>query len=130
MTSAITKINKNLIQKIEKNGISDIIKPLVKEIEMQDMYISGTLSIHKNAYKKLKEGDCLNLKRDVDNKFDDYAIAMFTKEGEKVGFIQEQYSKLYYNLISAGKLIIGKVKKINTTYEPFQILVTLYLKDF
>ena len=72
-----------LVTAIQQNGITDLIKPLVKEIFLFDTFIAGTSYVDKNLIDALNSDDKLILRREGDNKFDDKAVLVLNKDQKK-----------------------------------------------
>ena len=132
MSKELQTINSNVLSGINKNGVSSVIKPLTKEIQLFDCFISETYDTDELVISKLKIGDEINTKKDENNLFDEYAVALFSIQGEKIGYIPELYSSIVNKLISAGKVIKAKIVDIDPDIEddiPI-IKVNVYLVDF
>ena len=63
------KKNDVIIKSSANNNLSDVIKPLVKEIHLFDTFIAGTSYIEKELLERLKVDDKLTLQRE-NNKYD------------------------------------------------------------
>jgi hypothetical protein len=125
----ITK-NKELLETITNTELNDLIKPLVKEIHLFDTYVAGTTYVaDQNVFNEINIGDRLTLVRE-ENKFDDNAILIQTKEGFKLGYIPEKDNLIFSRLMDAGKLLIAKI----STHEPrgkfHKIGIGIYLTDY
>ncbi len=119
-----------LVNVIDQHDLSSIIKPLVKEIYLFDTFIAGTLQLKdKSPLEGIREGDKLNLQREED-KFDSNAIALFNEKGQKLGYIPEKDDMVFARLMDAGKLLVGKIAKINSMKSFKQIAIGIYLVDF
>ena len=132
MSKGLQVINSNVLSEINKNGISSIIKPLTKEIQLFDCFVSEIYDTAELVIEELKIGDELTTKNDENNLFDDFAVALFNCKGEKIGYIPELYSSIINKLISAGKVIKAKITDIDHDIEediPI-IKVDIYLVDF
>lgn len=126
----LANIEKTAIGEISKNGIGDIVKPLVNEIHLFDTFIAGTSYIEeKEIFNKLKEGDELILIRE-DNKFDSNAIMIKTKSKEKLGYVPEKDNVIFSRLLDAGKLLKAKIKNIDKKGTFNKIAIGIYLYDF
>ena len=132
MSKELQTINSNVLSEINKNGVSSVIKPLTKETQLFDCFISETYDTNMSIISKLKIGDEINAKKDENNLFDEYAVALFSAQGKKIGYIPELYSSIVNKLISAGKVIKAKIVDIDPDIEddiPI-IKVNVYLVDF
>ncbi|MBR1454648.1 MAG: HIRAN domain-containing protein [Lachnospiraceae bacterium] len=126
----LAKIEKDTLTTITKNSISDIIKPLTNEIHLFDTYIAGTTHISKHEiFDNLNIGNELILIRE-DNKFDEKAILIMTKDKEKLGYIPEKDNVIFSRLMDAGKLLKAKIKSIDKKGSFNKIAISIYLYDF
>ena len=110
-----------------EQSLSDIIRPLTREIYLFDSYVAGTTHLKdKTVFEKIKEGDKLTLQRE-DNKYDNNAIIIFTANKEKIGYVPEKDNIVFARLMDAGKLLTAKISKKGEFY---QIKIGIYLTDF
>jgi len=119
-----------LITTIQQNGITDLIKPLVKEIFLFDTFIAGTSYVDKKLIEALSPDDKLILRREEDNRFDDRAVMVLDKDQHKVGYIPEKDNAIFSRLMDAGKLLTAKVKKIDRKGDFSKIEIGIFLTDF
>ena len=126
---SITIKNNDLIEKINKNGIENLIKPLQKEIFLTDIYLSGIIFSSTASLSALKQGDSLTLQR-VNTKYDDFTVNVLTEKNEHVGEINEFYNAIFARLMDAGKKITAKVKRIVVNENRNVLLISVYLIDF
>ena len=68
--------------------LSELIKPLSREIHLFDTYIAGTANTARQLIDRLNSGDMLDLRSET-NKFEENAVAV-NSEGNKVGYIPEK----------------------------------------
>jgi len=122
--------NKELVSIISEDGITDLIKPLTKEISLFDTYIAGTSYVDSELIDKLEVGDKLILHREADNKFDDKAVLVLNADKVKVGYIPEKDNKIFSRLMDAGKLLTAKVKSINKKGDFYKVAIEIFLVDF
>ncbi len=132
MSRDLQVINSNVLSEMNKNGVSSVIKPLTKEIQLFDCFVSEIYDTDKSVIAKIKIGDEIATKKDEKNLFDEYAVALFNVEDEKIGYIPELYSSIVNKLISAGKVIKAKIEDIDTDIvEDITIVkIDVYLVDF
>lgn len=119
-----------LVTAIQQNGITDLIKPLVKEIFLFDTFIAGTSYVDKNLIDALSADDKLILRREGDNRFDDKAVLVLNMNQKKVGYIPEKDNAVFSRLMDAGKLLTAKVKKIDKKGDFSKIEISIFLTDF
>ncbi len=131
MKNEITPINKTeLVESIGLHGITDMIKPLVKEIELFETHVAGTSYTDPGLLSALKTGDKLILRREKDNKFDDLAVKFLNSDEVKIGYIPEKDNEIFARLMDAGKLLSAKIKNISNKGSYVKIDVTIFLVDF
>lgn len=131
MSNELTSTQGNMVSIIEESGITNLIKPLVKEIYLFDTYIAGTSYIENRAcFKELKVKDPLILRRDVENKFDEKAIVVLNQKKEKLGFIPRKDNAIFSRLLDAGKCLSATVKEINLKGDFYRIKININLVDF
>jgi len=130
MENEITVSSGQLAQTIEEFGVTDVIRPLIKEIYLFDTYVAGTSYIDRKVREKVSEGDKVILRREQDNRFDDKAIVILTEDQEKLGYVPEKDNRVFARLMDAGKLLTASVKKIDWKGDFSKIEISIYLVDF
>ena len=126
----LTKIDKNTISTIEKNGITDLVKTLTREIHLFDTFVAGVSHIEdKTVFDDLKIEDELVLVRE-DNKFDTKAILIKNINNKKLGYIPEKDNIIFSRLMDAGKLLKARVKNIEKLKGVTKIQISIFLFDF
>ena len=126
----VQKEKEALIASLGKDGISDLLEPLIKEIFLFDSYVAGTTYLEdKSVLEEIKEGDRLTLRRE-DNKFDDNAILLLTGDNKKLGYVPEADNIVFARLMDAGKQLIAKITDIEIKGTFHQIRIAIYLVDF
>lgn len=116
---------------IMSNGgdLSELIKPLSREIHLFDTFIAGTANTDKQLLGKLNAGDKLDLRSEV-NKFEENAVAVYFG-GNKIGYIPEKDVIIFSRLLDAGKALTAKVCDIDRSYNNLtKIKISIYLIDF
>lgn len=78
----------------------------------------------------LEENEELRLKREPENQYDKYAIAVYNSE-KKIGYIPRRNNKVFVRLMDGGKSILVKVKCVDYYFDKIEdIQIRLYLDDF
>ena len=109
--------------------LSELIKPLSREIHLFDTYIAGTANTDRPLIDKLSNGDKLDLRSEV-NKFEENAVAV-SSDGNKIGYIPEKDVIIFSRLLDAGKALTAKVSDIDRSYNNLaKIKISIYLIDF
>ncbi len=124
-------INKDNFVALQSNtDLGELIKPLIKEIHLFDTFIAGTTHLDdKNVIDEVKIDDKLDLKRE-DNKFDEKAILVLNKKGQKLGYIPEKDNIIFSRLLDAGKMLSATVSDIEHKGSFTKISIGIYLVDF
>ena len=119
-----------LVSAIDREGIGNVIKPLIDEIHLFDPFVAGTTHLKDDSVlKEISVGDKLTLQRE-DNKFDDNAILVLDEKKRKVGYIPERDNIIFARLMDAGKMLAAKVSKLDQKGSFTQITIGIYLVDF
>lgn len=130
MKNELAKTNSNQIALMDQKQLSDIIKPLSKEIHLFDSFVSGTLNIKdQSVFRQLKTGDKLILQRE-DSRFDANTINIFTEDKIKIGYVPEKDNVVFARLMDAGKLLIAKINDIQFKGTMPVISAGIYLIDY
>ena len=130
MADELTLSGGGLVALDAEKGLSEMIKPLKREIHLFDTYIAGTTYLKdQTVLEKIKENDRLTLLRE-DNKFDENAILVLNDQKEKLGYIPEKDNIVFSRLMDAGKLLIAKIKRVEKKGIFTQIRIGIYLVDF
>lgn len=124
-------INKDNFVALQSNtDLGELIKPLIKEIHLFDTFIAGTTHLDdKNVIDEVKIDDKLDLKRE-DNKFDEKAVLVLNKKGQKLGYIPEKDNIIFSRLLDAGKMLSATVSDIEYKGNFTKISIGIYLVDF
>ena len=99
--TSIIKVNPGLIAALASGGIS--IDVFAKEIVVLECLVAGTSfrkldKVDNELNKKVK----LTMKREADNKFDNFAIALWFQQ-TKVGYVPREKNEVIARLMDAGK---------------------------
>ena len=99
--TSIIKVNPGLIAALASGGIS--IDVFAKEIVVLECLVAGTSfrkldKVDNELNKKVK----LTMKREADNKFDNFAIALWFQQ-TKVGYVPREKNEVIARLMEAGK---------------------------
>lgn len=128
--TGLTEKQKNVVALVSEKGVGDLIKPLQKEIHLFDTFVAGTSHLpDKEILTTLQKGDQLILQRE-NNKFDENAILILTKEKKKIGYVPEKDNIVFSRLMDAGKLLTARILNISQKGTFTQISIGIYLIDF
>ena len=127
--NSLTVSDKSTLEVISKHDIGDMIKPFIREIYLFETYIAGTSHIdNQELFESLKEGDSFILVRE-ENKYDEMAIKVLTKNDEKLGYIPERDNEIFSRLMDAGKKLTAKMIEKDRSGHFWQIKIGIYLVD-
>ena len=130
MSNELTIKDTDLLATVTQTDLSDLIKPLVNEIHLFDTYVAGTTYLEdQSILDRIRIGDRLTLARE-ENKFDDKAIVIRTKDGQKLGYIPEKDNLIFSRLMDAGKLLMAKIRTHDLKGSFHKIGIGIYLVDY
>lgn len=131
MANEIKMSDANLVSVIEEKGLSDLLKPLVKDIHLFDSFIAGTSFIRNSSlFEALTLGEDLILRREPENKFDSMAIMIMNGDGQKLGYVPRKDNLIFARLLEAGKMLKGKVSDIEKKDSYYKVRIGIYLVDY
>ena len=114
-----------------KNGESLIPKPFERDIFLLDTHVAGTTHIEgiDELEPYLKSGDRLNLFREPDNSYDEFAILIKTMDGVKIGYIPQKDNIIFARLMVAGKLLFGKITEKEKKGNWLRIKIQVFMHE-
>lgn len=105
--------------------------PYNKEIFLIKCNIAGTSYVDiEDIEPNINKDDFLTLKREQSNKYDELAIIVYDKSGNKLGYIPRDNNEILAHLMDAGKLIYGKIKSKEWVNRWLRVSIEIYLRDF
>ena len=130
MKNELTKSDANQIALLDDRKLSDVIKPLSRDIHLFDSFVSGVSNIKEpDVLKQLKEGQKLILQRE-DSKFDSNTINILTEEKVKIGYVPEKDNVVFARLMDAGKLLSARISSIQFKGPVPVIAIGIYMTDY
>lgn len=121
----------NIVALSANNGITEMIKPLMKEVFLISTFVAGTTHVKdRSVFEEIKEGDKLILKRQPDNRFDELAILVLAQSGKKLGYVPEKDNPVLARLMDAGKKLTASVENISVKGQYHSIHIGISLVDF
>ena len=119
-----------LVSVLDRQGIGELLRPLIREIHLFDSFVSGTAQLKEPAVlAEIRPDDRLKLVRE-DSKFDSNAVMILTEDGKKLGYVPEKDNVIFARLMDAGKLLGARVTGISQKGSYTQIAIGIYLVDF
>ena len=130
MGSELTKFESGLVSKASADGMSELLKPLSREIHLFDSYVAGTSHLKDGSVlDAINRGDMLFMVRE-DNKFDSNAIMFLTTDKRKLGYVPEKDNIVFARLMDAGKKLSAKITDIDKKGSFTKIAVSIFLIDY
>ena len=130
MTNELDIKKDEAVTLISDKSLSEIIKPLTREIHLFDSHVAGTTYLSdKSVLSSIKTGDSLVLRRE-DNKFDSNAVLILTEDKRKLGYVPEKDNLIFARLMDAGKLLKAVITSIEHKNSFCMIGIAIYLVDF
>ena len=119
-----------IMETLGKQGLGEMLKPLIREIHLFDSFVAGTTHLQDmSVLDEIQIGDKLSLMRE-NNRFDDNAIMLITENKKKLGYIPEKDNQIFARLLDAGKMLVARITKITKRGSFFQISIGIFLVDF
>ncbi|MFM8433456.1 MAG: HIRAN domain-containing protein [Bacteroidota bacterium] len=104
--SGIVKISPGLVAFLQ--GKDGTLMPFAKELVVLECQIAGTSHLDLEAVEpSLNIGDKFLLLREPENEFDRFAVAIYTAEKVKLGFLPMNRNESTARLLDAGKLLFA-----------------------
>ena len=123
---SLTKYNGGIANIIDNGGLT---LPFESEIYLKTVLVSGFKYYIKENITLL-EGQKIILKREAENKYDKYAIELYTEKNQKIGYIARRNNKIFARLMDAGKILYGEIRTINYYFEEIEeIWIKIFLKE-
>ena len=107
--TSLNIVNKNFVDIIRKNKISNFVESFKKEICLSEVFLGACLDLEKNIIDNLHKGDKLKIRIKKDS-FGVEELAVFTLEDVFIGFVSINDIEIIKNLMLAGKEIYAKVE--------------------
>ena len=119
-----------LVAALQDGAMTDLLKPLTREIHLFDTFVAGTALLQDpSVLQTAAVGDRLSLRRE-DSRFDDNAVAVFAKDGRKLGYVPEKDGPVFARLMDAGKLLAAAISGVDRKGSFTQIAIRIFLVDF
>jgi hypothetical protein len=124
---SLIKVNSGLLAALNSGAISINVMP--KEILVLESIVAGT-SFRKlgKVEKQLQSRVKLALKREADNEYDEFAIALYFDK-EKIGYIPKAKNEVIARLMDAGKQFSAVLEAKEWEGNWLRLDIKVYLKD-
>ena len=128
MNKSIIPLSPGLLAILSK-GASGIV-PFRREIFLLEITVAGTTfcsDIHK-ADKEIAPEKVLTMKREPDNKHDEFAIAIYV-EDIRIGYVPAELNEVCSRLMDAGKMFFCRVISKEWKNEWLRIKANIYMVE-
>ena len=125
----VIKYSGALIQLIYQGGGKMILPD--EEILSLECIVAGTTYIQNldEIAKKIEIGQFLDLKREQENEYDNFAISIYNSQGDKLGYIPRDKNETIARLMDAGKWFYAKVYNKKWKGNWLKIELEVFLKE-
>ncbi len=104
--SGLIKISPGLLALIQ--GQNEGLMPFARELVVLECHVAGTSYLELEEIEPLlKVDDRFLLIREPDNEFDTFAVAIYTSQKVKLGFLPKEKNESVARLLDAGKLLFA-----------------------
>lgn len=127
MTTGLIKINPGLLALVQGSGS---ILPMARELIVLECQVAGTsYQDLEEIESRLNNKDRFLLVRESDNKHDQFAVAIYTSQQEKLGYLPRARNETIARLLDAGKLIFAILKSKQWVNEWLKLELEVWLVD-
>lgn len=128
MSTELIHINPGLLALI--NGSDNSLLPFVREIVVLECHVAGTSYLDlKEIEPQLKVKDRFILFREPENKHDKFAVAIYTADKYKLGYLPRDRNESVARLLDAGKTIFADLKSKKWQDEWLKLDIGVWLVD-
>lgn len=128
MNSALEKINPALLALIE--GKNSSLLPFVRELLVLECHVAGTTHHPvKELEPAMTANDKFILFREPENEHDPFAVAIYTKQKKKLGYLPRDRNETIARLMDAGKMIFATLITKEWVDEWLKLSVKVFLID-
>jgi hypothetical protein len=127
MSTELIKINPALLALVKGTGS---LLPFAHELVVLECQVAGT------SYQDLEEiepqlnlNDRFLLIRESENKYDTFAVAIYTSNREKLGYLPRSKNETIARLLDAGKMIFAVLKSKQWVGEWLKMELVVWLVD-
>jgi hypothetical protein len=131
MKQPLAKINPAMLALMHGSFAKDgALMPFTRETVLVECHIAG-LNNHsaRTVDKTLTPGTRLTLKREPDNRHDNFAIMILTETGQPLGYVPRAKNEILARLMDAGKQLFAKLESKSWQGEWLKAETSIYLRD-
>lgn len=128
MTKDLIVVSPGLLALIQ--GRDGSLLPFAREIVVLECQIAGTSYQQLDKIEPgLKKGDRYILFRETENKYDPFAVAIYTSEKQKLGYLPRDKNESTARLLDAGKIIFGTLLSKEWNGKWLRLSIQVFLID-
>lgn len=128
MSQELIKISPGLLALLQ--GSSSELMPFVRELLVLECHIAGTSYLDlEEVEPDLKENDRFLLLREPENKFDQFAVAIYTTGKIKLGYLPRDKNETISRLMDSGKMIFASMLSKTWMNDWLKMSVRVFLVD-
>ena len=123
---------------LEENPKGVVVKPMPVEVpdEKEDgtflleCHVAGTSRVDDFAGKtaELQKDSPLYLRREPGNEYDRDAIAIYTAEENRIGYVPQKHNPILSRLLDGGRDLIGKVVSREVVDDSVRMKICIYMR--
>ncbi len=127
MSSELIKINPALLALVKGTGS---LLPFARELIVLECQVAGTSYQNiEETEPHLKTNDRFLLIRETENKYDKFAVAIYTSNREKLGYLPRSKNETIARLLDAGKMMFGILRSKQWVDEWLKLELVVWLVD-
>ena len=128
MNTSIMPLNPGLMSLLINE--ESCIKPFTQEIFLLEIVIAGTSHCKEveTIEQNLVPEKVLSMKREPDNDFDEFAIAIYC-DNIRIGFVPSEMNMVCSRLMDAGKLFFCRIVSIHWKNKWLKIIANIYMVE-
>ena len=128
MNTSILPVNPGLLALLSSEGKG--IKPFTQEIFLLEIVIAGTSYCKEveTIEQNLVPEKVLSMKREPDNEYDEFAIAIYC-DNIRIGFVPSELNMICSRLMDAGKLFFCRVVSKKWKNKWLKINANIYMVE-
>jgi hypothetical protein len=84
----------------------------LKDILLMETHVAGLFTMDRATLATLRPGQSLRPQREPQNEHDPFAIALYTNDGVRIGYLPRSDNTLIARLMDAGKQIEARISEV------------------
>lgn len=127
MSSGLIKINPALLALVKG---SNSLLPFSRELVVLECHVAGTSYLDLASIEpRLNPNDRFLLIRETENEHDKFAVAIYTSDNEKLGYLPRAKNETIARLLDAGKMIFAVLRSKQWVDQWLKLELVVWLVD-